>query len=91
MKKFLIFFCVMFYLIILTKTALSYDYNWSNYKEPYNNTVDVFMNRGSIVYVDLPADYIRNKSAIALHIDLQSNFTYMIDGLALKGFKGFPP
>lgn len=91
MKKSLIFFLVMFYLIILTKPALSYDYNWSNYTEPYNNTVNVFMNRGSIVCVDLPADYIRNNSTVALHIDLQSNFTYMIDGLKLKGFRGFSP
>jgi len=91
MKKSLIFILMMFYLIVLTKTAFSDDYNWSNYTEPYNNTVNVFMNRGSIVYVDLPADYIRNKSAIVLHIDIQSNFTYMIDGLALKGFKGFSP
>ena len=91
MKKSLIFYLVMFYLIILTKTALSYDYNWSNYTEPYNNTVNVLLNRGSIVYVDLPADYIRNSSTVALHIDLQSNLTYMIDGLKLKGFKGFSP
>jgi hypothetical protein len=49
MKKSLIFFWVMFYLMILTKTALSYDYNWSNYTEPYNNTVDVLLNRGSSV------------------------------------------
>jgi hypothetical protein len=89
MKKSLIFFLVMFYLIILTKTALSYDYNWSNYTEPYNNTVNVLLNKGSSVYVDLPADYIRNNSAVALHIDLQSNFTYMIDGLEQKGFEGF--
>ncbi len=91
MKKSLIFFLVMFYLIILTKTALSYDYNWSNYTEPYNNTVNVLLNKGSSVYVDLPADYIRNNSAVALHIDLQSNLTYMIDGLELKGFEGFSP
>ena len=91
MKKSLIFFFVMFCLIILNKTAFSYDYNWNNHTEPYNNTVNVFMNRGSIVYVDLPADYIRNKSAVALHIDIQSNFTYMIDGLELKGFEGFFP
>jgi len=91
MKKSLIFFLVLFYLIILTKTALSYDYNWSNYTEPYNNTVDVLLNKGSIVYVDLPADYIRNNSAVALHIDLQSNLTYRIDGLEQKGFEGFSP
>jgi hypothetical protein len=91
MKKSLIFFLVMFYLIIFTKTALSYDYNWSNYTEPYNNTVNVLLYKGSIVYVDLPADYIRNNSAVALHIDLQSNITYMIDGLKQKGFEGFSP
>jgi len=91
MKKPLIFFLVMFYLIILTKTALSYDYNWSNYTEPYNNTVNVLLNKGSIVYVDLPADYIRNNSAVALHVDLQSNLTYRIDGLEQKGFEGFSP
>ncbi len=89
MKKSLIFFLIMFYLIILAKTALSYDYSWSNYTEPYNNTVNVLLNKGSSVYVDLPADYIRNNSAVALHIDLQSNLTYMIDGLELKGFEGF--
>jgi len=91
MKKSLIFFLLMFYLVIFTKTALSYDYNWSNYTEPYNNTVNVLLNRGSVVYVDLPADYIRNSSTVALHIDLQSNFTYMIDGLEQKGFEGFSP
>ena len=91
MKKSLIFFLVMFYLIILTKTALSYDYNWSNYTEPYNTSVNVLLNKGSNVYVDLPADYIRNNSVVALHIDLQSNFTYMIDGLEQKGFEGFSP
>jgi hypothetical protein len=47
MKKSLICFLVMFYLIILAKTALSYDYNWSHYKEPYNNTVNVLLNKGS--------------------------------------------
>ena len=91
MKKSLIFFLLMFYLIIFTKTALSYDYNWSNYTEPYNNTVNVLLNKGSIVYVDLPADYIRNNSAVPLHIDLQSNFTHRIDGLEQKGFEGFSP
>lgn len=39
----------------------------------------------------MPADYIRNNSAVALHIDLQSNFTYRIDGLEQKGFEGFSP
>jgi hypothetical protein len=81
----------MFCLVIFTTPALPTDYNWNNYTEPYSNTVNVLMNRGSIIYVDLPADYIRKNSVVTLHVDLQSNFTYMIDGLKLKGFKGFSP
>jgi hypothetical protein len=71
--------------------ALSDDYNWHNYAKPYNKTVSVFLNKGSNVYVDLPADYIRNTRIVVLHIDLQSNFTYRIDGLEQKGFEGFSP
>ena len=91
MRKPLLFFLAMLHLIILNKTALSYDYNWHNYREPYNVTVNVPLNSGSTVYVDLPADYIQNKGAVSLHVDLQSNFTYMIDGLEQKGFEGFSP
>jgi hypothetical protein len=91
MKKSLIFFCLIPYFIIFPKTALSHDHNWRNYAKPYNKTVSVLLNKGSNVYVDLPADYIRNTRVVVLHIDLQSNFTYRIDGLEQKGFEGFSP
>lgn len=91
MNKLLTFFWVMLHVIVLTKTARAYDYNWNDYTEPYKITVNVPLSRGSTVYVDLPADYVRNNSFVKLHVDLQSNFTYRIDGLEQKGFEGFSP
>ena len=91
MKKYLVFFFVMLHLVIPAKPAFSYDYNWADYTEPYNTTVNVPLHKGSTVYVDLPADYIRNNSSVSLHLDLQSNLTYRIDGLEQKGFEGFFP
>lgn len=91
MRKLLMFFLIMLHSIVITSTARSKEYNWSNYQEPYKIKVNVALFKGSSVYVHLPADYVQNNDFIKLHVDVQSNFTYTIDGLAQKGFEGFSP
>lgn len=82
---------VIIYMMCPAETLWAEEYNWNDFTKPYTTKVNVRINKGSTVCVDLPEDYLQNNIYVKLHIDLQSNFTYMIDGLKQKGFEGFSP
>jgi len=91
MKTVLFYSLVIASSILLYVNAFSSDHSWDNYEITYYTTVKVPLHGGTSVLVNLPSEYIKKRKIVCLCIDIESNFTYMIDGLKERGFEGFVP
>lgn len=72
-------------------TAFAGEGHWPDFALPYSNRVNVYLNQPAVVSVDLPARYLQEHESVIFNIDIESQFTYMIDGLKQMGFQGFTP
>jgi hypothetical protein len=82
--------CLSILVLILLPTydALSYDYTWYDYLQPFTQLVRVpaFTSGSSTVYLDLPDMVLNSHRELTLNIDIESNILLRTDGLEQRGF-----
>lgn len=91
MRKGIFLFVAVVCIFIVTATAYSHEYKWNKFDEPMETTVKVLFNGGSKVDVMLSSDYIEGHKKLKLHMDIESNFFFMIDGYRERSFEGYTP
>lgn len=77
--------------LICASTALGLEYQWPDYSEPMETTIKVPLYGGSKLTVELPQEFIAASPTVRLHMDIESNFFYSIDGFSERSFEGFLP
>ena len=80
---------LMMGLLLQGSDALSFDYTWSDYRNPFIQTVRVplYTSGTSTVSLSLPQDILNTSESLTLHFDLESQITLKIDGLERKTFE----
>ena len=86
-KFFIVIVIILF--LMFCRDALSYDYTWDDYRQPFSQLIRVpgFRSGSSTLYLDIPQNVINAYESLTLSLDIESNLIIKVGGLEQRTFE----